>query len=592
MGKRNTLRAQSTVFLLVLAGILVLANVISLEFFGRIDLTRDGVFSLSPASINLMRGLEDKLVVKAYFTKNLPGRFASLERHVRDLLSEYRGHSGGRLHLSFIDPAEDDDEEEVARSLGIQKMPNPDIEKDKATIKEGYRGLAFTYGHRTETIPAVDSPVGLEYLITTKIRQLVGIKPTVAFLVGHGEPEIDPSDQSDRPLLPEERKQRGAYRNIRNNLEIYNYRQLGLQGGKQPIPAEVDAVVVAGPREPAFTDEELYRLDQFLLGGGSLAFFVAGVDVDVKPADLPMLPPVYLTQVNDVNLRTFLEHHGVILGRDLVFDAQAGDFVARCPPLPLPLPRPYPPWPLVTAFDQDSPITFRLSTLTVPYGSPVRVTRDAAAAADKDAREIAFSSGTSWVVPGDSAQVEPCGIVEGRNLDSGIPLAATVSGMFDSFFAGKEIPVKDAEPEEGALVSPGNEGFKERSARPGRLLVAGTSGLPMDESLMYLARLDRRQASNNFTFTQNALDWLTSEDDLIAVRMKNVDDPPVTRGSETTRAMAKWGNIVGVPLALVLFGLARWRVRSARRRRPAAKTGPEERSAKHEDGMPESGGEQ
>lgn len=575
MGNRGTLRAQSTVFLLVLAGILVLANVLSVELSGRIDLTRDGVFSLSSASKNLMKGLDDKLVVKAYFTKNLPGRFASLERHVRDLLSEYRAHSGGRLHVSFIDPGDDPDEEEVARSLGIQKMPNPDIEKDRATIKEGYRGLAFTYGHRTETIPAVDSPVGLEYLITTQIKQLIGINPTVAFLVGHGEPEIDPPDQTDRPLLPEERRQRGAYRNIRNNLEVYNYRQLDLQGGGQPIPAEVDVVVIAGPREPAFTDEELYRLDQFLLGGGSLAFFVSGVDVDVKPADMPMLPPVYLTEVTDVNLRSFLEHHGVTLGRDLVFDAQAADFIARCPPVPLPLPRPYPPWPLVTAFDRDSPITFRLSTLTVPFGSPVRVTRAAEDSADKDAREIAFSSGTSWVVPGDSAVVEPCGIAEGRNLESGIPLAATVAGTFESFFAGRELPVEDAPSAEGELVSLGGEGFKERSARPGRMLVVGTSGLPADESLMYLARLDRRQAHNNFTFTQNALDWLTNEDDLIAVRMKNIDDPPITRGTEASRVMAKWGNIIGVPLVLVLFGLVRWRVRSAKRGRSAAggKTG-------------------
>jgi ABC-type uncharacterized transport system involved in gliding motility auxiliary subunit len=575
MGKRSTLRAQSTIFLLVLAGILVLVNLLSVKAFGRLDLTRDRIFSLSAASVDLMRGLDDRLVVKAYFTRNLPGRFAALERHVRDVLEEYRQHSGGRMEISFIDPADDADEEEVARNLGIQKMPNPDIVKDQATIKEGYRGLAFTYGHRTETIPAVESPVGLEYAITTTVKKLAGLKADVAFLVGHGEPEMDPPENPERPLLPEERKAQGAYRNVRNNLEIYNYRQLDLKGGEQPIPPEIDALVVVGSRAPAFTDKELYRLDQFLLGGGSLAFFVNGVDVDVKPADLPMLPPVYLTEVNDANLRGFLEHHGVALGRDLVFDSQAAEFVAKCPPLPLPLPRPYPPWPLVRAFDQESPVTFRLGTLTMPYGSPVRVTKAAAGSGDKDAREIAFSSGSSWIVPGDDAVVEPCGIAESRNLDSGIPLAAHISGKFDSFFAGKEPPVAEPLPAGGEAPGPGVAGFLERSARPGRLLVVGTSALPMDESLMYLARLDRRQAGNNFTFVQNALDWLTNEDDLIAVRMKNIDDPPLSMGTETSRAVAKWGNIIGVPALFVLFGLVRWRLRSARRKRKSAAPGPQ-----------------
>ncbi len=572
MGTRSSLKAQSTVFLLVLAGILVLVNVISVKVSGRLDLTRDRIFSLSGASVDLVRALDDKLVVKAYFTRNLPGRFASLERQVRDVLEEYRQRSDGRMEISFVDPADDPDEEEVAKNLGIQKMPNPDIEKDQATIKEGYRGLAFTYGHRTETIPAVESPVGLEYVVTTTIKKLVGIKPEVGFLVGHGEPEIEPPENPERPLLPEERKRQGAYRNVRNNLEIYNYRQLDLKGGEQPIPAEIDTVVVIGSRTPAFTDKELYRLDQFLLGGGSLAFFVTGVDVDVKPADLPMLPPIYETAVNEVNLRAFLEHHGVTLGRDLVFDAQAADFVAKCPPLPIPLPRPYPAWPLVTAFDSKSPITFRLGSLTVPYGTPVRVTSAAAGAADKEAREIAFSSGTSWVVPGADAVVEPCGIAQGTQLDSGIPLAATVTGTFESFFAGKESPVAEAPPKDGEPAGAGAGQLLEHSAKPGRLLVVGTSGLPMDESLMYLARLDRRQAGNNFTFVQNAFDWLTNEDDLIAVRMKNTDDPPLARGSEGSKAVAKWSNIIGVPIVFVLFGLVRWRVRAAKRKRPAGRT--------------------
>ena len=76
MNKKFKLRSESIIFILVLVGILVLVNLLSVRFFARADLTRDGVFTLSKASVSLAKNLDDKLVVKAYFTKNLPGRFA------------------------------------------------------------------------------------------------------------------------------------------------------------------------------------------------------------------------------------------------------------------------------------------------------------------------------------------------------------------------------------------------------------------------------------------------------------------------------------------------------------------------------------
>jgi ABC-2 type transport system permease protein len=549
MRAKTRLQGRSTVFLAALVGILVLLNVIAVRFFFRADLTRDKVFTLSDASISVMRELDDKLVVKAYFTKNLPGRFASLERGVRDVLEEYRQHSGGRMVVEVIDPAGDEAEEKIATGLGIHKMPNPDIEKDQTTIKEGYRGIAFSYGQQTVAIPAVDSAVGLEYLITTTIKKALGRKSTIGFLVGHGEPEIEPPNDAKRPLLPEELKQRGAFRSIRNNLDIYNYKQIDLKKGEAEIPQDVDALVIAGATAP-LDDKELYRIDQFLLRGGSLAVFVSGVDVTLKQQrDMPMAPPEYSAKLNASRLRELLAAYGVELGSDVVFDSQAASYTAQCAPLPIPLPRPYPPWPVVTAFDDEHPVTFRLGSLTLIYPSSVRLARSVAADGSKRAAEIAFSSGNAWSEASDALSVEPCGIEAPPNLESGIPLAAAVSGRFTSYFKGKKPPI------------PGASGPLVESAKPGRLIAVGSTGMPLDESIMYLARSDKRQAANNFMFVQNALDWMTNEDDLIAVRMKTVSDPPLERGSDLKVAIAKWGNLVGVPLLFALFGIARWRLR-------------------------------
>lgn len=569
-------QSESTVFLLSLLGIVVVLNVISVKFFFRGDLTEGGLFTLSQASVSTVQNLDDKLVVKAFFTKNLPGRYATLERQVRDLVEEYAQRSDGKMMVEFIDPTGDEDQEKVARDLGIQKMPNPDIEKDQATVKEGYRGIAFSYGESTEVIPAVESPVGLEYQITSVLKKLTGQKAEIGFLVGHGEPEIEPKPDPSQQMMPQDPRNQGAYRNVRANLDIYDYKQLDLAKGQQPVPEGVKALVIAGSTT-AFSDEELFEVDQFLVKGGSVALFIDGVTVDVQQGQYPGMPPQYTTTVNEPNLRKFLEHHGVLLGRNMVMDAQSADFAARCPPIPLPLPRPYPAWPIVTAFGADHPITYRLGSLTLPYTTSVRLTEQAAKDSKREAYEIAYSSGNSWAVDGAQAVVDPCNITTSENLESSIPLAVAIRGTFTSYFKGKELPSKNAAKDQGDSDSPGDPAgdkadlppagdFVEESKVPGRLVVVGSAGLPGDDSIAYLARMDRRQALNNFTFVQNVFDWMTNEEELIAVRMKTVDDPPLEQASEGKKAAAKWGNIIGIPFAFVLFGLIRWRMRRSQKK--------------------------
>jgi ABC-type uncharacterized transport system involved in gliding motility auxiliary subunit len=45
-----------------------------------------------------------------------------------------------------------------------------------------------------------------------------------------------------------------------------------------------------------------------------------------------------------------------------------------------------------------------------------------------------------------------------------------------------------------------------------------------------------------------------------------VASKPLTMGSDLTPTLVTWGNVAGVPLLFILFGVVRWRVRNARRR--------------------------
>src|SRR5689334_22403107 len=105
---------QRTLIALAVVGSLVLLNVLALRGLRseRVDLTRDRMYTLSPATRELLKGLEDPVTVTAYFTENLPGQYAQNARYVRDLLQEYRAASGNKLAFEFVDPAQQESQQD------------------------------------------------------------------------------------------------------------------------------------------------------------------------------------------------------------------------------------------------------------------------------------------------------------------------------------------------------------------------------------------------------------------------------------------------------------------------------------------------
>jgi ABC-type uncharacterized transport system involved in gliding motility auxiliary subunit len=61
----------------------------------------------------------------------------------------------------------------------------------------------------------------------------------------------------------------------------------------------------------------------------------------------------------------------------------------------------------------------------------------------------------------------------------------------------------------------------------------------------------------NVLFAANAIDWLAQDDALIRIRSKNRAPPALTFASDFGSKALKWGNLVGIPVLLALFGLLR-----------------------------------
>jgi hypothetical protein len=88
--KKKSHRTQTLIRVGIVAAILILLNFVSVRWFGRLDMTRNGQFTLADASKRLMQSLDDKVTVKAYFTEDLPAPYNNHRRVLLDQMNEYR----------------------------------------------------------------------------------------------------------------------------------------------------------------------------------------------------------------------------------------------------------------------------------------------------------------------------------------------------------------------------------------------------------------------------------------------------------------------------------------------------------------------
>ena len=91
-------------FLLILAGVAVMLNLVSTDLYGRLDLTGDHRFTLAPASKKLVSDLKSPVEVKVFLSSELPPPYDSIQRELSDLLSEFAANGDGNFRFTIVDP--------------------------------------------------------------------------------------------------------------------------------------------------------------------------------------------------------------------------------------------------------------------------------------------------------------------------------------------------------------------------------------------------------------------------------------------------------------------------------------------------------
>jgi gliding-associated putative ABC transporter substrate-binding component GldG len=294
---KSSAKTQSLVRALLVVGILVVINVIAVRLFTRFDLTASKVYTLSDASKNLVAKLDDRITVKAYFTEEMPAPYNNNRRAVLDILNEYKAYAKGNLHYEFINPTGEKAEQE-AQQQGIPPVEVQVVNNDKFEVKRAFLGLVVLYEDRKETLPVVQNLASLEYDISSALKRLTTrTKKRVGYTTGHGEPALEQLQAVNRELS-------GQYDLVPVDVN-----------GAVPIPTNLAALLVISPAT-RFSDSSAYAVDQFVMHGGKVAFFLNRMTASLQQR---------VAQPLETGLESTLEAYGVRVNDDLIRDAQCAN---------------------------------------------------------------------------------------------------------------------------------------------------------------------------------------------------------------------------------------------------------------------------
>ncbi len=512
---------QKGTFVAASAVALVLLNLIALRFFGRFDLTPDKAYTLSKGTKATLDALQDPVTVTAYFSKDLPAPYAGTRQYVLDMLNELRSASKGKVAFELVDPSAQTggekretkqdifgrvyrDPSPLEKQLmdsGIQPVEIRVVDTDQSQTRRAWMGIVMKYGGKQEVLPIVRGNEGLEFELTSMMRRLVRTRtPVIGILQGHGEIEMN------------------RLRALQSALaQGYTLKPVTL-GSPPRIGDDVDALLVIGPQTP-MPPEHQEAIEAFALTGKGVGIFSNAYNVSME---------TFIASPTAAAIAQLLSPWGIRLGRDLVGDVSAatigineqrGAFTIQTPIA-------YPFLPVVRALEAGSPISQGLGNVVFPFAvevslSPVEGVKDTV---------LARSSPRSWL-ENPPPQVSPH-----RDWASSPP---TFSGPYN------------------LLVQV--EGTPKGKTGSGRLVVAGSSGLALDDFI--------GESGGNQALLQNIVDWMVLDPAVLALRVRGLRVATIDPShSDAFRAAIRWFNIAGLPLAVIVLGLVSWRLRESRRR--------------------------
>lgn len=230
----------------------------------RLDLTENGLFTLSDGTRNIVAGLQEPVRLKFYYSRsiaaNQPGLRVEAQR-VRDMLEEITMASDGMVQLEIIDPEPFSEAEDQAVGQGLVARP----------VAEGevvYFGLVGTnLVDNVEIIPyfATERQQYLEYDVARLLHNLARPQKPVLGIISNL-----PLDTGAGGIMAAMRGQSQPFLIYAELADRFAIEFIAPDSVK--IPKRVDVLLLAHPRP--LSDIQAYAVDQFVMRGGRVIAFL------------------------------------------------------------------------------------------------------------------------------------------------------------------------------------------------------------------------------------------------------------------------------------------------------------------------------
>ncbi|MBN2659400.1 MAG: Gldg family protein [Spirochaetales bacterium] len=498
----------------------------------------------------------------------LSGDLESYGDQLKSLVNRMNSENFGRLEFSETDPSRLPAGE--LKGYGLNTISLRSGSQDSPTVTKAYAGVVVRYGSEAAGINLLNQSLfgysmkavdDLEDSINGIVERLIGVNQSIGYLSDHGTAALYSN--------PYAQQQVAAAANFNQLVSgDYTVKSVTLDS----IPADVKTLIINGPKEN-FSDWELFQLDQFIMKGGSVAFFVDSHN-EIIPSQQEMMygqMPQYIPL--ETGLEKLIGHYGVEVEKSYVMDEncfvqQQRDNFGGVQETPIY----FAPKIAMENINNNLPFMKNIKGLIVLGVSPLKITMEEGKGT---AATVLFSSSEkAWNVSENINLYNPTTIYPPAMSDrKQSDLAVLLEGSLTSYYDGKPLPAPPV-PEEGEEESSpalslgssdltGEQGFVP-STQKGRLFVAGSSALLADNVI------DSSGASPNSMMIQNIVDYLNGREDYAIMRSKGQGYNPLEEVDNATKTFLKGLNIVFLPVLVILAGLIMWFQWNGRKRKIAA----------------------
>ncbi len=554
--KKFNVRRHNVISLLVSLLVMLAVNLIGSQYFTRIDLTTEKRFTLTDATREMLRELDDIVYFRVYLEGDFPAGFRRLRNQTREMLDEFRAYSDF-IQYEFINPTVKGDwdrtEEnyQMLASKGLQPTQLQVTAEDASSQQIIFPGLLASYKGREIPLSLLQDQMGmssedvlnnsaqaLEYNLATTIHKLtVTDKPRVAFLEGNGE--LDLRYVADITFELE---------------DFYDVDRIAIHADATVLE-DISTLIIAQPMNE-FTESDKFVIDQFVMNGGSALWLVDPVYASM---DSLQVAPETIGMPWSLNLDDMLFRYGVRLNTDLVMDLQSvpipitTGMVGDRPQISLV------PWfyfPLVRPAS-DHPVVRNLNAVRTEFVS----TLDTVGSEDIRKTILLETSPYTRILETPvriSFDIMQQQVDESRYRDGSRPVAVLLEGNFESVFRNRRIP---------DVVLPENFSFRERGEETRMIVVSDGDVIrnQFDQQGQPLPLgFDRflNETFGNRDFILNAVNYLNDDRGILEARAREISIRTLDKNIVNRNRLAIQVINVGVPVLLVLiFGSLRFYLR-------------------------------